>query len=117
MSCFIFLPVSSAEWDDHMFSHTLEDHALMNPLGDDSLLALELHQQEQRDATAALYTQTEQALVQELNQQEMAQVEDQPCQWDDKLLAHALQNEEQRNLNEQRRKEDEEFRKLQVQMK
>lgn len=46
--------------------------------------------------------------------QEMERLENQPCEWDDHMLAQALESEQRRELEEQRQQEEEEFKKLQV---
>lgn len=55
---------------------------------------------------------TDQAIAQE--QREMERLENQSSQWNDHLLAKALESEEQKEIEEQRMKEEEEFKKLQV---
>jgi len=44
----------------------------------------------------------------------MERLENQPCEWDDHMLAQALESEQRRELEEQRQQEEEEFKKLQV---
>ena len=49
-----------------------------------------------------------------LNSQEMERLEDQPSEWDDHMLAQALESQQCRELEEKRLQEEEEFKKLQV---
>ena len=44
----------------------------------------------------------------------MERLENQPCEWDDHLLAQALESEQRREQEEQKLQEDEELKKLQV---
>ena len=45
----------------------------------------------------------------------MERLENQPCEWDDHMLAQALESEQRRELEEQRQQEEEELnKKLQV---
>ena len=46
--------------------------------------------------------------------QEMERLENQPCEWDDHMLAQALESEQRREKEEQRLREEEELKKLQV---
>ncbi|XP_032227702.2 zinc finger-containing ubiquitin peptidase 1 isoform X2 [Nematostella vectensis] len=118
--------VSASEWDDHQFSHTLQDQGPLS-LGTDqsdpsnispsnsSLLALQLHHEfhQEDDATAAMY-ETDKVLAKELERQEMEALENHPCEWSDHLLAQAIESEEQRKVEEKQEKEKEEFKKLQA---
>ena len=49
-----------------------------------------------------------------LRLKEMERLENQPCEWDDHLLAQALESEQRREQEEQKLQEDEELKKLQV---
>ena len=44
----------------------------------------------------------------------MERLENQPCEWDDHLLAQALESEQRREQEEQKLQEDEQLKKLQV---
>lgn len=88
------------------------DNALMSQL-DHSLRSIHGDVSTHR----ALFTSTDQPLSQEIEQQEMEQLENQSSHWNDHLLAQAIQSEERKSLEEQRVKEEEEFKKLQVEVK
>lgn len=103
--------VSAPEWDDHMFAHSLEDQAI-NDATTNSLLGVTFQPQEQYEVPV-IYTQSDTALAQELEKQEMERLENQPCEWDDHLLAQALESEQRREQEEQKLQEDEELKKLQ----
>ena len=45
---------------------------------------------------------------------EMERLENQPCEWDDHMLAQALESEQRREFEEHRQQQEEEFKKLQV---
>lgn len=47
-------------------------------------------------------------------QQEMERLENQPCEWDDHMLAQALESEQRREQEEKRLQEEQELKKLQV---
>ena len=94
-----------------MFSHTLDSQPLFNSLTTD--LSTELAQQEPT-MPSALYAHSDQALLPDLEPQEFENLDNQPSLWEDELLAQALQSDEQQSLDEVKRKEEEEFRKLQV---
>ena len=117
IACIIIL-VSTTEWNDHLFAHTVEEHSPSKTQAHtDSMLAYNLHQQGQQNAAAAvggLMFHGDRPLAQELEQQEFERLENQPCEWDDQLLAQALESDERRRLEEQRIKEEQEFKKLQV---
>ena len=49
-----------------------------------------------------------------LGLKEMERLENQPCEWDDHLLAQALESEQRREQEEQKLQEDEKLKKLQV---
>lgn len=49
-----------------------------------------------------------------LIQQEMERLENQPCEWDDHMLAQALESEQRREQEGKRLQEEEELKKLQV---
>ncbi|KXJ12276.1 zinc finger-containing ubiquitin peptidase 1 [Exaiptasia diaphana] len=125
--------VSSTEWDDHLFAHSLEEQAnILNTTAtvtsttthlDDSLLSQLDHSlhgihsnslHSDVSTHTSLLTSTDQGLSQELEQQEMERLENQPSQWNDHLLAQALESEDRKELEEQRVKEEEEFKKLQA---
>ena len=44
----------------------------------------------------------------------MERHENQPCEWDDHMLAQALESEQRREQEEKRLQEEEELKKLQV---
>lgn len=44
----------------------------------------------------------------------MERLENQPCEWDDHMLAQALESEQRREFEEHRQQEEEELKKLQV---
>lgn len=44
----------------------------------------------------------------------MERLENQPCEWDDHMLAQALESEQRREFEEQQKQEEEEYKKLQV---
>ena len=44
----------------------------------------------------------------------MERLENQPCEWDDHMLAQALESEQRREQEEKRLQEEEELKKLQV---
>jgi len=107
--------VSTSDWDDHIFGHTLEgDNISSNSTGNSILTTFQQQQQEQYDVPPLVYSQNDQALAQELEKQEMERLENQPCEWDDHMLAQALESEQRREFEEQRKQEEEEYKKLQV---
>ena len=61
------LLVSTTDWDDHMFAHSLEDQAI-NDATTNSLLGVTFQQQEQYDMPL-IYTQNDTVLAQELEKQ------------------------------------------------
>lgn len=71
-SCILILcsiSVSTSDWDDHIFAHTLEDQAISDSTGTNLLQApVTFHQQEQYDMPL-IYAQSDQALAQELEKQ------------------------------------------------
>lgn len=105
--------VSPSDWDDHIFAHTLEDQAVSNTAGNNLLAPVTFQQQEQYDVPV-VFTHSDQALAQELEKQEMERLENQPCEWDDHMLAQALESEQRREFEEHRQQEEEEFKKLQA---
>lgn len=106
--------VSTSDWDDHIFAHALEDQAISDASGSSLLqVPVAFHQQEQYDMPL-IYAHNDQVLAQELEKQEMERLENQPCEWDDHMLAQALESEQRRELEEQRQQEEEEFKKLQA---
>ncbi|KAJ7394257.1 hypothetical protein OS493_000059 [Desmophyllum pertusum] len=104
--------VSTSDWDDHVFTHSLEDQAI-NDATSSSLLGVTFHQQDQYDMPL-IYTHNDSVLAQELEKQEMERLENQPCEWDDHMLAQALESEQRREKEEQRLREEEELKKLQA---
>ncbi|XP_031554362.1 zinc finger-containing ubiquitin peptidase 1-like [Actinia tenebrosa] len=108
--------VSSTEWEDHLFAHSIEDHT--------NLLSTNSHQNHHENTIldphnlnidTSVHTQvhnTDRAIAQE--QREMERLEIQSSQWNDHLLAKAIESEEQKEMEEQRMKEEEEFKKLQA---
>lgn len=64
-----FLPllVSTSDWDDHVFAHSLEDQAI-NDAASSSLLGVPFNQQQQYDMPL-LYTHNDSVLAQELEKQ------------------------------------------------
>ena len=63
------MSVSTSDWDDHIFAHTLEDQAISDVTGTNLLQApVMFHQQEQYDMPL-IYAQNDQALAQELEKQ------------------------------------------------
>ncbi|XP_074625741.1 zinc finger-containing ubiquitin peptidase 1-like isoform X1 [Acropora palmata] len=110
-----FIPFSTSDWDDHIFGHTLEgDNISSNSTGNSILTTFQQQQQEQYDVPPLVYSQNDQALAQELEKQEMERLENQPCEWDDHMLAQALESEQRREFEEQRKQEEEEYKKLQA---
>lgn len=105
--------VSTSDWDDHIFAHSLEDQAISDTAGSSLLAPVTLQQGEQYDMPL-VYSHNDQLLAQELEKQEMERLENQPCEWDDHMLAQALESEQRRELEEQRQQEEEEFKKLQA---
>ncbi|XP_068698848.1 zinc finger-containing ubiquitin peptidase 1-like isoform X2 [Montipora foliosa] len=111
-----FIPFSSSDWDDHIFGHTLEDEAITSSTTGNNLLTTVTYQQQQQEQydVPLIYSHNDQALAQELEKQEMERLENQPCEWDDHMLAQALESEQRREFEEQRHHEEEEFKKLQA---
>lgn len=104
--------VSTSDWDDHMFAHSLEDQTI-NDAASNNLLGVPFNQQQQYDMPL-LYTHNDSVLAQELEKQEMERLENQPCEWDDHMLAQALESEQRREQEEKRLQEEEELKKLQA---
>ena len=62
--------VSTSDWDDHIFAHTLEgDNISSNSTGNSILTTFQQQQQEQYDVPPLVYSQNDQALAQELEKQ------------------------------------------------
>ena len=59
--------VSTSDWDDHMFAHSLEDQSI-NDAASSSLLGVPFNQQQQYDMPL-LYTHNDSVLAQELEKQ------------------------------------------------
>ena len=99
-----------------MFAHSLEEYSpsKTHTETDNNFSYNEFHQEGQTDSVADLMFQSDQMIAYKLEQQELEQMENQPCSWDDQLIAQALQEDDQRRLQEQRAKEEQEFKKLQV---
>lgn len=59
--------VSTSDWDDHMFAHSLEDQSI-NDAASNDLLGVAFNQQQQYDMPL-LYTHNDSVLAQELEKQ------------------------------------------------
>lgn len=59
--------VSTSDWDDHMFAHSLEDQSISDAASS-SLLGVPFNQQQQYDMPL-LYTHNDSVLAQELEKQ------------------------------------------------
>ena len=62
------LLVSTSDWDDHIFAHSLEDQAISDTAGSSLLAPVTLQQGEQYDMPL-VYSHNDQLLAQELEKQ------------------------------------------------